>query len=170
MSVAHTTPAPAAPAAPVDKTTALRWIGGSATLAAALAALAIAVWPASEADKARADGEQLGQAVSSLYAADTSAEVDDALAEIHAAAIDTRDHAGDAVADQVAETEDALYRAADGFVGMHTADDSFTADVYEYELDEAVSDLDQQREDVSTDAPEVEQAFWDGYETGLAGE
>ena len=82
---------------------------GLGTLCALLAAiLTIAVWPASEADKARDDGEQLGQAVSALYEADSADEVDAALA-----------------------------------------------------------DLDGQFDDTRGDAPEVEQAFWDGFDSGL---
>ena len=50
---------------------------GLGALCALLAAiLTIALWPASEADKARGDGEQLGTAVSSLYAADSTDGVD----------------------------------------------------------------------------------------------
>src|SRR5919108_294882 len=98
---------------------------------AVLAALTIALWPASETDKARADGEQLGEAVSTLYAAESPAEVNAALADVHRAAADARDHAGDAVADQANAQADALDRAADGFVGMYTADDDFDAELYE---------------------------------------
>jgi hypothetical protein len=39
---------------------------GGTLVAAALTAVAIAVWPASETDKARADGERLGAAVNQL--------------------------------------------------------------------------------------------------------
>jgi hypothetical protein len=50
--------------------------------AAALAALTVALGPASEADKACDDGEQFGQAVNHLYYAGTEAEVDAAPAEV----------------------------------------------------------------------------------------
>ena len=166
MSLAQTTPAPAVGA---DRGSLLRWIAGGTGVAAILATVAIAVWPASAADKARDDGEQLGQAVSQLYDAQSSAEVDAALTEIHTAAVDTRDHAGDAVADQVAAQEDALARAADGFVGTVTSDDSFEVDLYQAELDVAVDDLTQQADDFRTEGPEVQQAFWEGYETGVSG-
>jgi hypothetical protein len=142
-------------------------VAGGTLIASTLAVVAIAVWPASEADKARDDGERLGAAVAELYAADSSAEVDRALTEIHAVAVDTRDHAGDAVAEQVADQEDALARAADGFVGSHTTDDAFEADVYQAELDIAVDDLTSQAEDFRNEGPEVQQAFWEGYEDGL---
>ena len=89
---------------------------------------------------------------------------------MHAAASDTRDHAGDAVADQVADQEDALARAADGFVGESHADDDFEAELYQAELDVAVDDLASQAEDFRTTGPEVQQAFWEGYETGLSGD
>jgi hypothetical protein len=166
MSLAQTTPAPTVA---TDRRSRLRGIAGGTALAAILASVAIAVWPASEADKAREDGEQFGQAVASLYDAQSASEVDAALADIHTAAVDTRDHAGDAVADQVAAQEDALARAADGFVGAHTTDDSFEADVYQAELDVAVDDLTRQADDFRTEGPEVQQAFWDGYETGVSG-
>ena len=62
---------------------------------------------------------------------------------------------------------DALDRAADGFVGTLTADDEFEQDLYEAELDVAVDDLTSQAEDFRTTGPEVQQAFWDGFDTGL---
>jgi len=164
MSVAH------AGSVPVTRSSVLAWIAGSTLLLAAIVAIAIAVWPASEADKARADGEQLGAAVSALYAADSSPEVDAALTELHAAASDARVHAGDAVADQVADQEDALARAADGFVGSRASTDDFEAELYQAELDVAVDDLANQAEDFRTTGPEVQQAFWEGYESGVAGE
>ena len=164
MSVAHTTPAPVGS----DRRTSLaRWIGGGSLAATALTVLTIAVWPASEVDKARADGEQFGQAVTQLQDAQSTSEVDAALAEVQTAAIDTADHAGDAVTEQVNDQADALDRVADGFVGSLTADDEFEQDLYEAELDVAVDDLTGQAEDFRTTGPEVQQAFWDGFDTGL---
>ena len=119
MSATH---APAASARPAGHTSLLRTVLGGTLLAAVLVALTVALWPASEAEKARDDGTQLGQAVSSLYYADSEAEVEAALAEVDQAVVDSRDHAGDALASQVADQEDALARAADGFVGSLTAD------------------------------------------------
>ena len=142
-------------------------IGLGSLCALLLAILTIAVWPASEADKARDDGEQLGQAVSSLYYADSTDEVDAALTDVQDAAADTREHAGDRVDEQLDDTADALYRAADGFVGSHSSDSDFEADLYQAELDDAINDLDDQFNDTREDAPEVEQAFWDGFDSGL---
>jgi hypothetical protein len=142
-------------------------LGAGTSLAAILAAVTIAVWPASETEKAYDDGERFGTAVAQLQSADTTAEVDDALVELHAAAVDTADHAGDAVYDQVVAQEDALSRAADGFVGSHSADDEFEADLYQAELDTAVDDLSDNAEDFRTTGPEVQQSFWDGYQSGL---
>jgi hypothetical protein len=145
----------------------LRWVTGTLVVAAVLAGLTLALWPASEADKARADGEQFGEAVAQLYYADTTAEVDAALVEVDQAVTDTREHAGDEVAEQVDEQADALNRAADGFVGTNTADDGFEADVYQAELDVAVDDLGSQASDFRAQGPEVQQAFWEGVDTGL---
>jgi hypothetical protein len=145
----------------------VRWITGGVLVAAVLTAVTIAVWPASETDKARADGEAYGAAVASLYNADTAEEVDAALSDMHTAAADTRDHAGDAVGNQVSDQADALDRAVDGFVGTHTSDDSFSVDVYQAELDTAVDDLASQADEFRTQGPEVQQAFWDGYQTGV---
>ena len=163
MSVAQTT----APAAGADRRSLLGWITGGIAVAALLAALAIALWPASEADKARDDGEKVGAAVSELYYADTSAEVDAALAELDTAVSDTRAHAGDAVADQVADQEDALSRAADGYVGSVTTDDEWEAELYEAELDTALDDLVDNASDFRGEGPEVQQAFWEGVDDGL---
>jgi hypothetical protein len=139
---------------------------GLGALCALLAAiLTIALWPASEASKARDDGEQLGTAVSALYAADSTDEVDAALSDVADAAADTRAHAGDQFTERVNDAEDALSRAADGFAGTVSADDGFEQDVYQAELDDAIADLDGQAQDVRDDAPEVEQAFWDGFDS-----
>ena len=166
----YATDAPAAPARPARRTSLVGKILGGTLIASALVAATIAVWPASEAEKARDDGEQLGQAVSHLYYADTEADVDAALAEIDQAAIDSRDHAGDAVAGQVADQEDALARAADGFVGSLTADKQFDAELYQAELDYAVDDLTSQASEFRTEAPEVHQAYWEGFEEGFSGD
>jgi hypothetical protein len=167
MAISH---AGTAPATTTSRTTKLvGWIFGGTAVAALLAALTIAVWPASETDKARADGEAYGAAVADLYAADSPEEVDDALSSMHSAAADTREHAGDRVAEQASAQTDALDRAADGFVGTHTSDDEFTADVYQAQLDVAADDLATQAEDFRTEGPEVQQAFWDGYQDGLNG-
>jgi hypothetical protein len=141
-----------------------------ALIAVALAAVAIAAWPASETDKARDDGEQLGEAVNQLYYAESSAEVDDALAEIDEAATATRDHAGDAVAEQVAAQEDALARAADGFAGSVTADAEFDQDLYQAELELALDDLTSQASDFRAQGPEVNEAYWEGFDEGLSSE
>jgi hypothetical protein len=158
MSPAHSNP---------SRTSVLRWITGGVLLAAVLAALAVAVWPASETEKARADGEQLGLAVNDLSNAQTAAEVDAALVDVHDAVAETAEHAGDEVAEQVDEQADALDRTVDGFVGMHTTDDDFEYELYEYELDVAVDDLTSQAEEFRTQGPEVQQAFWEGYQDGL---
>jgi hypothetical protein len=142
------------------------WILGGAALVAAIAAVAIAVWPASEADKAREDGKHLGEAVTSLYNAQTTDEVDAALTDVRSALQDTRDHASDNVADQIDDQADALYRAADGFVGTQTSDNGFEVDLYQAELNDAVDDLDHQAQDFQDEGPEVRQAFYDGYQDG----
>ena len=172
MSTATTTaPAPAAPEATEERrrTSLLGKVLGGTALASLCAVIAIAAWPASETDKARDDGEAFGAAVAQLQAADSSEEVDDALVELNVAAQDTADHAGDAVYDQVNRQADALDRAADGFVGSHSTDDSFEADLYQAELDYAVDDLTNNAEDFRTTGPEVQQSFWDGYQNGLEG-
>ena len=171
MSLADTTTAPAAEAAgAAERKSLFAWIGGGTLAATALAVVAIAVWPASEADKARDDGERVGAAVNQLYYADSSTEVDAALTELDAAVADTREHAGSNVSDQVSDQADALARAADGVVGQVTADDEFEADLYQAELDIAVDDLTRQADDFRTEGPEVQQAFWEGYETGFSAE
>jgi len=164
MSHAHTAPAAEAPEA-TDRGRVLRWILGGTSAAAILAAAAIAFWPASEADKARDDGEQVGTAVNALYAADTPEEVDAALADLNVAVSDTADHAGDAVYDQLVAQEDALSRAAEGFVGYYTTDDAWDQELYEWELDTAVSDLESNAEEFRATGPEAQQAFWEGYDS-----
>ena len=142
-------------------------------LVAALLALTVvaaatwALWPASEADKARDDGEQVGQAVNHLYYADSTEEVDSALDELNTAVADTLDQRGDAVGEQVTDQTDALERAADGFVGSLTSDSEFDQELCEAELDYAVDDLASQADEFQTIAPEVEQAFWEGVDSGL---
>ena len=136
---------------------------------AVVAAATVALWPASEADKARDDGERVGQAVNHLYYADSTDEVDEALVEVQDAVADSRDHGSDALAEQVSDQGDALSRAADGFVGALTSDSDFDAELYEAELDYALDDLSSQAEDFRTNAPDVEQAYWEGFDSGLNG-
>jgi hypothetical protein len=169
MSTAHTATAPGtARSRPRSRRSILGRLLVGLLVAATLVAATVALWPASEADKARDDGEQLGEAVTALYYAESSAEVDAALADVHDAVLDTRDHAGAAVYDQMVAQEDALARAADGVVGTLTADDEFEADVYQAELEIAIDDLGSQAEDFRDQGPEVRQAFYEGYEDGLA--
>jgi hypothetical protein len=165
----QTTPAPSTPATGSGRRAALaRRIAGGGLAAATLAAVTLAVWPASEADNARADGERLGEAVAQLQAADSRSEADAALGEVHAAAAAAGDNAGDRVADQVSDQADALDRAVNGFVGYYTTDSDWDQALYEYELEVAVDDLATQAEDFRTEGPEVQQAFGEGYEEGLA--
>jgi hypothetical protein len=168
MSHVHTNPVPAATAAGATRRSSLfgRVAGGTA-VAAALTTLTLALWPASEADKARADGEQLGEAVAALYYAESPADVDAALADVRDAADSTRIHAGDAVADQIDDQVDALDRAAEGFVGEHTSSDDWEADIYRAELDYAVDDLTAQASDWRDQGPEVRQAFAEGFDSGF---
>jgi hypothetical protein len=165
MSAAH--PAVAAPAGK-DRRKLLGYVAGGGTLAAVLAAGTLALWPASETDKARDDGQRVGAAVAQLQSATSGEEVDAALVELRDAAADTRDHAGDAVSTQVDDQVDALDRAVDGFAGERTTDDSFEADLYHAELDTAVDDLTSQADDFRTTGPEVQQAFWEGYQDGFS--
>jgi hypothetical protein len=143
-------------------------IAGGVLAAVILCVVALAVWPASEADKARESGEQVGEAVTQVYEADSSTEVDAALAELDAAVGETRASAGDEVADQVAEQQDALARAAEGFAGYHTTDSDWDAALYEAELEIALDDLYDQAGDFREQGPEVHQAFWEGVDDGLA--
>jgi hypothetical protein len=163
---ATTTTAPAQAGAGSSRSLLAKLAAGTG-VAAILAATAIAVWPASETEKAYDDGKAFGAAVAQLQSADTYEEVDDALVELNVAAQDTAEHAGSAVTDQVNDQADALSRAADGFVGSHTADDSFEADLYQSELDYAVDDLVEGAEGFRTTGPEVQQSFWDGFDDGL---
>jgi len=165
MSVSQATPSSARES---SGSSLLRWLSGGLVTAALLAALTVALWPASEADKAREDGEQFGDAVVQLHNADTEAELDAALVELDQAVTDTREHAGDEVASQVADQEDALARAADGFVGANTTDDAFESDLYQAELDVALDDLSSQAADFRAQGPEVHQAFWEGVDDSLA--
>jgi hypothetical protein len=164
MSTTHATPASA------SRTSLLRSIIGGLLVAAIVTVVAIAVWPASEADKAREYGKQLGEAVGKLYDAQSSADVDAALADIHTAVGDTRDHAGDAVANQVADQEDALSSAVDGFVGTHTSGDAFEVDLYQSDLNAAIDDLTSQADDFRNQGSDVQQAYWEGFQDGLPGD
>jgi hypothetical protein len=145
----------------------LRWITGGVLVAAVIAALTVALWPTSETDKARADGENVGQAIADLRNADTTADVDAALDDLHAAIRDTRDHAGDAVDDQVEAQGDAIYHAVNGFSGATSSDDEWERDLYEEELETALEDFNSQAEEFRTTGPEVQQAFYEGLQGGL---
>jgi hypothetical protein len=136
-------------------------------IAAALTVIAIAVWPASATETARADGKQVGEAVTELYNAQSSDDVEAAQADLQTAISESRDHAGDYVGDQVNRQYDALSRAADGFVGTHTTDSEWDAELYQSELDVAIDDLSSNADNFRTEGPEVQQAFWNGLQDGL---
>jgi hypothetical protein len=137
-------------------------VAGAVTLAVVLAA-AVVFWPVSAADRARDDGEQVGRAVVRLSEAQSAGEVDAALGDLRTALADTRDHAGDAVADQASAQADALDRAVEGFAGTHASDDAFSVDLYRAELNTALDDLEGQAADFRDEGSDVQQAFWDGY-------
>jgi uncharacterized phage infection (PIP) family protein YhgE len=147
-----------------------RWIAGGLLAACAVAAVTVALWPASAEETARADGKQVGQAASDLYYAQSTDEVDAAMADLDAAVNQSRDHASSEVNDQLNKQVDALDSAADGFVGSRTTDDSFEADLYQSELDYALDDLASNADNFQTNGPQVVQAFWDGVSDGLAAE
>jgi hypothetical protein len=134
---------------------------------AVLAAATIALWPASDTDKARDDGEAVGTAVNHVYYAESSTEVDAALAELDAAVADTRAHMSDELAEQVDDQTDALSRAADGVAGSVTTDSEWDYELYQAELDVALDDLTDNASDFRGQGPEVRQAFWQGFETGV---
>jgi ABC-type transporter Mla subunit MlaD len=104
-----------------------------------------------------------------VQSAGTGEEVDDALVELQDAVHDTRAHGYDAVSDQVSDQADALDRAADGYAGSVTSADDFEEALYQDELDSALDDLESQASDFRETGPEVQQAFWDGYDTGVNG-
>jgi hypothetical protein len=155
------------PASPARRRAVLLWTGATAMLAGVLAVLAIALWPMSETEKARQDGEHLGQAVTDLRNAESTDDVDDALDDLHSAIRDTREHAGDALYEQVDDQGNAIYHAVNGFIGANSTDDEWEQDLYEEELETALEDLSSQAEEFRTDGPEVQQAFWEGYEDGV---
>jgi hypothetical protein len=168
MSVAQSTQTPASGAARAKgRGSLLAKLLGGALVVALLAAVTVAVWPQSAADRAHDDGERLGQAVGDLYYADSDAEVDAAISDIDSAVADTREHAGDELASQVDDQADALSRAADGFVGSVTTDSAWDQELYEAELDVALDDLTTGASDFRAQGPEVHQAFWQGVEDGL---
>jgi hypothetical protein len=168
MSVAQSTQTPASGAARTKgRASLLAKLLGGALVVALLAAVTVAVWPQSAADRAHDDGERLGQAVGDLYYADSDAEVDAAISDIDSAVADTREHAGDELASQVDDQADALSRAADGFVGSVTTDSAWDQELYEAELDVALDDLTTGASDFRAQGPEVHQAFWQGVEDGL---
>jgi hypothetical protein len=166
MSAVNPTTSPVE-SVPTERSRVLRWVAGGGCLAAAAAIAAIALWPTSTVDQARSDGERFGEAVSALYNAQDADAVDAALTDLNSAAVDARDHAGDDVANQIADQQDALARAADGFVGTHTADDAWSVDLYQAELNDAVDDLSSNAENFRTTGPEAAQAFYDGVQDGL---
>lgn len=145
--------------------TTTKFIVGS-VIVAAVVVLAVAFWPDSDADKARADGEQFGAAVTELTNAGSTAEVEAAQAEIRAAAEETRTHAGDQIADQAADQADALDRAVDGYVGAVSAESDWDYELYELELEVALDDLSDNAAEFREQGPDLQQAFWDGFEEG----
>ena len=166
MSAVHTETPTRALRAPRRRL--LCWAGGGAGVVAALVAGTIALWPASTVEQARDDGVYFGEAVNLLYSAQGADEVDEALATVQDAAMNARDHVSDDVANHIADQQDALARAADGFVGTHTADDAWSVDLYQAELNTAVEDLADEAEQFRATGPEAAQAFYEGVQSGLS--
>ena len=150
-----------------SRSSVLRWVAGAIGLATLITVVAIAVWPASAADKAREDGKHMGQAVGELYNAQSQADVDAAFADMRSALDDSRSHASDELNNQLDKQVDALNRAADGFVGAHSSDNSWDQDLYQSELDYAVDDLANNADDFSNQHSDVVNAYWDGLQDGL---
>ena len=165
MSISHATTLPSTS----RRNRLIAWIAGGATAVALIVAIAVAVWPASEADKARDDGKQVGTAVHNLRTATTKGEADAAMADLRSAAADTRDHAGDAVGEQVDQQADALDAAYDGFVGTHTSNDAWDVDLYQAELNTALDDLESNAADFRDQGSDVQQAFYDGFQETVNG-
>jgi hypothetical protein len=142
-------------------------IGSTILAVVAAVAIAIAAWPASASDRAYDNGEQVGQAVRDLYEADSTADVDWALDELDAAVAATRADVSGDVAQQVEDQRDALDRALDGFVGSRDSDDEWDAALYEAQLEGALDDLTGNASDFRAQGPEVHQAFWEGFQSGV---
>jgi len=145
----------------------VRAVLGALLVALTLSALTLMVWPASEADKARDDGEQLGEAVTQLYEADSQSEVDAALAEVDQAVTDSAEHGGDAVAEQATRQDAALDLAVEGYVGAVQSTDSFEQDVYEAELDVALTELEYNADQFRSNSDDVVEAYWEGFDDGF---
>jgi hypothetical protein len=150
-----------------SRSSVFRWVAGALGLATLITVVTIAVWPASAADKAREDGKHLGQAVGSLYEAQSQADVEAAFDDMRSALDDTRAHASDELSNQVDKQADALNRAADGFVGAHSSDNSWDQDLYQSELDYAVDDLAGNADDFQNQHSEVANAYYEGFQDGL---
>jgi hypothetical protein len=145
-----------------------RWLAGGTLVVAVLTALTIALWPQSDADKARSDGEKFGNAVAELRDAETTSDVHDGLGDLNNAVHDTREHLNDAVSGQASEQGDAIYHTVNGLMGAASTDEgSWDQDLYEEEFDQAVDDFSSNVDEFRTGAPEVTQAFWDGVQSGL---
>ena len=145
----------------------VRTVAGAALVALVLGALTLMVWPASEADKAREDGEQLGEAVTQVYEADSESEMDAALAEVDEAVTDSLEHGGEAVAEQAARQDEALDLAVEGYVGAVESTDSFEQDVYETELDYALTELEYNADEFRSSSDDVVAAYWEGFDDGF---
>ena len=153
-----------------SRASVFRWIAGAIGLATLITVVAIAVWPASAADKAREDGKHLGQAVGELYNAHSQADVNAASADIHSALGDSRSHASDELNKHVNKQVDALNRAANGYVGAHTTDSSWDRDVYQSELNYATDDLSYNAKHFRNQRSDVDKAYYDGFRKGLPSE
>jgi hypothetical protein len=140
---------------------------GGVLACAAIAALVVALWPASATDTAYDDGQRLGQAVSELRTAQTYDDVDNALSDVGGALDDARGHASDELSAQITDQGDALSRALNGFAGSATATDDWDQALYESELDTALDDLTSQADGFRSQGSDVSQAFYDGLQAGL---
>ena len=134
---------------------------------ALLATLALGVVACGEApeDKARSDGKQLGEAMRTLYDADTPQQAAGALPAVQTAVKDIREDARDEVGDQVDAQEDSVQDAQEALQSLQTAGDQAEVDDARGDLRTAINDIRSQANDNRDNS--VANEFWRGFRDGF---
>jgi soluble cytochrome b562 len=140
---------------------------GAAGLLALLACLLTGLAACGEApeDKARDDGKQLGEAMRTLYDAETPQEAADALPAVRTAVQDLRGDARDEVGDQVDAQEDSVQDAQEALQGLRNANDQAQVEDAIGDLRTAINDIRSQANDNRDNS--VANEFWRGFRDGF---
>jgi signal transduction histidine kinase len=153
--------------APLFLPASARWVPCHTVLAAAV--LAMAACGESAEDKARAQGEALGQALVKLSQATSVSQLTSALGDVNTARSDISQDVSDEIGQQLTSLSSQLGQVGDDARKALTASSSADRQSAEQAAKESLQKLGQSARQTKETATGVRQAFWDGFNEGVTG-